>query len=440
MRKEASETQSLYFVAQQADSGAAFILSSESYPERSIEMTLQELSTFRWFMQYAFYHATLSGSGLMAVPHDIWMSIFYFLHADIARLLQRVFPMPDRIPSEHEELERMAKSLRLTQPTITRSDLCFFDYKLGHLSNAALNADLEMVQRIVTKTSADRLHILLSTETTAIITHLGIERTGTPLQMAIYDHDEDMVGYFKKIIDPIEFDRQSKKAFAMALSSEEREKLERKKASVFDYHQTMLKTQQKEAAALFAGLEDTFKATPSARFSCDASNVVYTSSAELQKAIDTFFNQLKDYIKRNSVHNPYILQRVYGIYERLHSDFNRDSFFSRKMIGGVQSFLSTHWLQHYAQGVADLSEDRHLPASHHFSPHDAVVQRVDIRCLVTSRLGVDFSLSILSGESSQRLAFSGGYDVISELISNKNKNLSALIAQQAHTTCQCVII
>ncbi|MDP1574638.1 MAG: hypothetical protein Q8L78_06885 [Coxiellaceae bacterium] len=60
----------------------------------------------------------------------------------------------------------------------------------------------------------------LSSSGTADIRHLArlnIKRTGTPLQMALYSQDEDIIAYFKTVMDPTEFERQSKEVFSKAL-------------------------------------------------------------------------------------------------------------------------------------------------------------------------------------------------------------------------------
>ena len=126
-----------------------------------------------------------------------------------------------------------------------------FDYHADNLScvlNASLHADLKTVQRIVEKMDPDKLDRLLSAEhgTGKAITCLGrirVERTGTPLQMAIYDHDEEMVAFFEKNMYPAEFQRQWE-------------------AVVGKNYKAFLDKQEADAKRLCAGLQDAFQSAP----------------------------------------------------------------------------------------------------------------------------------------------------------------------------------
>jgi hypothetical protein len=190
------------------------------------------------------------------------------------------------------------------------------------LLDTALSADLPIVKTILENATAELCQKLLSVEhgTGKATTHLGritVERTGTPLQMAIYDHDEEMVAFLKEKMDSAEFQRQCE-------------------AVVGADYDAFLRKQEAEATTLCAGLEDAFNVARLNEFTLDKNYAASTTSPQLPRTIDAFINKLMDYVKNNPVHNPTILQRVYEIYSQLPSDFHRDCFFSQKVIGGVQ--------------------------------------------------------------------------------------------------------
>lgn len=259
------------------------------------------------------------------------------------------------LPGEQEELGHLTLSLRLTSSKITEPNLFFFDYKLGHLANASLNADLEIVQRIVAKTSREKLRILLSTETTAIITHLGIERTGTALQMALYSHDEELFAYLAKHMSQEEVQRQCKEVFDQY--------------SVADYD-GLIRRLETDAKNLCLKLEVTVT----------------------QDSMNRFKNNREDYLKNNPVHNPYILQRLYDIYKKLPTNYNQDCLFSEKGFGLEHGLGSKRWLQHLAQGIYYLVE-KNEPPGRSFICRDSSPP-LDIRTLIPSRLGVDSFMNI----------------------------------------------
>lgn len=379
----------IHLTPQHGNSSAALILSSTAYPNKSIEITREALSTLRWFMQYAFYNAT-RGQGLsfrtrpdklVPVPQDILMNIFYFSFGDIARFFTRQCTVPVQclIPGEQEELEGLALSLRLASPKITQPNLFFFDYKLGHLSNASLNADFETVKRIVEKTNPDNLRILLSTETTAIITHLGIERTGTPLQMALYSHDEAMFKILSCKMDPAEVQRQCKVIFD--------------RYKVADYN-GLIKELEADANRLCGELGAVFSLA-SATDITNALNRVPGTTSALQDALHRFNINLDRCVRANPVHNPYILQRLFEIYDQLPYDWNTECLISQQAIGLAQKLSSMQWLQHYAQGIYYLGKESGAEAPGREFSRRGSSPAVDIRSSsVLSRLGVDSCIDI----------------------------------------------
>lgn len=427
-----------HLIAQHGDSGAALILSSGAYPNRSIEITREALGTFRWFMQYALYIAKGGGSELafrtqpdklVKMPHDALMNIFYFLYADIAQLLTRQCVVPVRplssLPGEQEELGHLALSLRLTSSKITQPNLFFFDYKLGHLSNASLNADLEIVQRIIVKTKPEKLRMLLSTKTTVIITHLGIERTGTPLQMALYSHDEIAFKMLADQMNPKIVTRQCQEVF--------------NNYGVRDYG-ALIKKQIDEADKLGDELEAAFARTSATDITNALDRVAGTTSALLQDALNRFNINLDRYVRANFVHNPYILQRLFEIYDRLHYDCNAEHLLSQQAIGSAQKLSSARWLQHYAQGVYYLGHvDRPEAAAATFFLRDASPV-ADIRTVGgLSRLGVDSCIDIFgrwAWAARRRGDRRGGglHNIYQNLCQAKTENFQKLCSERK---CSC---
>jgi hypothetical protein len=347
-------------------------------------------------MQYAFYNAT-RGEGLsfrrqpdklVAVPHDILMNIFYFLHADMAQFLTRQCTVPAQyfIQSEHNELKGLALSLRLTSPKITHPNLFFFDYKLGHLSNASLNADFETVQRIIKKNEPENLRILLSTETTAIITHLGIERTGTPLQMALYSDDEAMFKLLADQMDPAEVRHQCKVIFD--------------RYEVADYY-GLIKKLEADANGLCSELDAVFSRASATDIRNALGRVPGTTSA-LQDALNRFNINLDRYVRDNSVHNPYILQRLFEIYDRPPYNWNTACLISQQAIGPAQKLSSTQWLQHYAQGIYYLGEESGAETPRREFSCRGSTPALDVRSTaVLSRVGVDSCIDIFGWARSE---------------------------------------
>jgi hypothetical protein len=406
----------------------SMIVSSESYPDNSIEISPKDLCTLQmlWLLMKScdqgrnplFRGKRPLSEIAPTIPYSIFALILNFTMPNFIalntnlnfasfltrQLAQSVSVSQNISSSQLIQIPWVLSVKPVYDETVSLFNITassFFDFNASNLTsllNASLSADLDVIKRIAEKTRPDIFLHLLSIEG-KVTTRLGritVERTGTPLQMAIYDHDEEIAAFFKEKMDPEEFEKQSKSAFAKALTREKCAELGHRNASALEYHQAMLEQQNKDAEILCAGLENAFKSAPINEFTVDNHYVASTRSTQCLRTIDTFINKLMDYVKNNPVHNPYILQRVYEIYSRFPSGFHRDCFFSQKVIGGVQSFLSARWLQHYAQGIDYLAENNEVPPRRSFICHDSS-PHIDIRHLVDSCIGTDSFLSIFGG-------------------------------------------
>ena len=383
---------------------ASLIVSSDDYPDSSVAILPEDLRTFRviwhWLQMCGSGNLLFRGKrptseSAQKIPYSVLIVLLNFINPVVASFLMRQLAKGVSI-SQNIPLTQIAQIPQLSsvQPVYNETislfnvtAFSFFDYHADNLScllNASLNADLKTVKRIFEKTHPDTLRRLLSTKdgkATTVLGRITVERTGTPLQMAIYDHDEEMVAFFKEKMkmDPAEFQRQCEKVIGT------------------DYD-AFLQNQEVEATEICANLEKAFESAPPAAFTVNGNYVASTTSKELPGTINDFINGLADYCQKNHVHNPYILQRVNEIYCRLPPYFSRDCFFSQKVIGGVQSFLSARWLQHYAQGIDYLAESNEVPCRSFIcrdsSPH------IDIRHLVGSCIGSDAFLSVRGAQVS----------------------------------------
>lgn len=244
-------------------------------------------------------------------------------------------------------------------------------YEIVCLLDAALNADLAVVERILRNSKNPQA--MLCVKENATITHLNIERTGTPLQMALYGHDEEMVAAIKRHMDPAEFQRQWEAVFGP------------------DYN-AFLERQEAEAKQLCSELESAFKAASATDVTNALKRVANTTSA-LQDALNRFKDNLERYVRENKVHNPYILQRLFEIYDTpTFDDWNKDCLISQQAIGVTQKISSPRWLQHLSQGIYDLAQNNE-PARRSFALRDSQPQ-LDIRSL--DRLGVDSCIHIFA--------------------------------------------
>jgi hypothetical protein len=375
----------------------------------SVTMTHDEYRTFCLYMLHLFQVMTNgSSSGLrFGKPvriNDTLKEVLYFLYADIAQLVAPGL-------SAHEQLEKTALALYSNNVTIPRSfyqtrridsetwvttGRFFFDMSVAQrvsalssplLLDLTLNAveDLDEIKGIVNRTPPEELPILLSAPgpaTIAHLRHLNIQRNGTPLQMALYGGDEDIVAYLKTIMDPAEFERQSIKVFKKALSREKCEELDSRRASAFEYQNEMLIVQKAEAEKL---CNDAFQ------FRIVDGKDQFTINDD---TVAEFRQKLENYVRNNPIHNPFILRRLYEIYEKSPGIYAEDCLFSKIAIGGAHAFSSARWLQHYAQGIYYLGGGNGTPDDmrRSFKCSDSN-PKVDVRSLIP-RLGVDSFMSI----------------------------------------------
>ena len=411
-----------------------------------VEMTLTDYETFRWFMLH-LYRINNGMSGLncqkiFPVLYDrgVFTMMLQFLYADIAKLVA------PKLQNSYMQMDRTA--LALYRPSNVFHELGSRTDSFGNLWNtpsdyslymsirhkrcfllqpvlkAAFNANLDglekpdpsaptgksktqdgLKQHLESISPAARKQVL-SEKGTIDVEHLkerypGITRTGTPLQMAIYSDDEEMVAYLKTQMDEDEFHHQCREVFEDAINNTNDEiklalkdkiaSLKNGNATTEDYLNVMREVQQEEAKVLCADLQKMFTDVNVNDFSTDARYVAATTSTALPNMVDDFIkNKILHYVKTHPIYNPYLLQTVYDIYANLPSSFDRDCYFSQKINGGIQQFLSPRWLQHFTQDIEDLAEKK-------IAPHRSFICRDggDIRNLVSSCVGVDSFLSIL---------------------------------------------
>jgi len=333
---------------------------------------------------------TSHGGGIFKITSYLVFTriLDFLLHRNAFQSVPLVIA-PEHFPIIDDQLNDLQMRLQnAAKSTTANFELNFFskNYQAGFefacLLDAALNADLKMVERILAQVSPEQRRAMLSTVGKATITHLDIERTGTPLQMAIYDHDEEMVAFFKEHMDPAEFQHQ----WEAVLGSD---------------YQAFLAKQEIEAETLCNELKGAFEKARPNEITCDTNYAAKTTSTALQDTLGRFRNKLEQYIKDNPIHNPYILQQVYNIYVQLPDNFESDCLFSQQVIGFVQSKMSARWLQHYAQGIYYLAENNEAQRRS-FNWRDSRPV-VDIRNLVSSGdVGRDSFLSIFGAVWSPR--------------------------------------
>jgi len=488
----------------------------------SVEMTLAEYATFRWFMLH-LYRINTGMSGL-----NCWEIIplydggalrvmLHFLYADIAKLVA-----PKLQSHPYMQLDRTA--LALYRPTnffqilASRTEswgnvlsipynYCFhmsirhkIRFLIQPVLTAAFNADLDGLKKHLESISSNARKSLLSEKGTITIEHLkerypGITRTGTLLQMAIFDDDEEMVGYLKtKMIDD-EFHHQCREVFENAINSTTDEikitlkdhiaSLQKNNVTTEDYFRVMREVQKREAETLCAVLRKRFIDVDERDFPHGTS----TPSLPLRDQVNDFIKQkVLNYVKTHPINNPYLLQTVYDIYANLPAinDYyrqyryflqkiignsircnydrqfryflqkfigdKRDHYFLQKIIGSIQSFLSPRWLNHFTQNIEDLGNNKIVPLRS-FICRDGS----DIRTLVSSCIGDNLFLSMLGQPACEAAMLASWRDWltlsvsdytnpkpmprknsglselthITKLISRKNSGLSELIAQPA---------
>gem|GEM_PF-5793031 len=353
------------------------------------------------------------------------------------------FNIEEALHLQGDRLRRIALAVShaVNLETRTARNTTFFRENIDipeDVLDAALNGDAHVVWLMLTQNPN-----YVSYRGTATITHLDIERTGTLLQMALYSHDEKLVAFIQKYMDPAEFQRQWEEVFGP------------------DYND-FLARQQTEATRLCGELEDAFKAA-SATDVTNALNRVANTSSALQDALNRFKDNLERYVGESRVHNPYILQRLFEIYDTPTFDnWNKDCLLSQQAIGVAQKLSSARWLQHLSQGIFYLGQNELSRRS--FGLRDSR-RFVDIRSL--DRLGVDSCIHLFAERASaggpqwldasrawnwryQNLCRAKTADfqkimprvqsTTSHIMSNKYDKLSELITPEAKSTDCCCLI
>ena len=353
------------------DKTNSLMVSSMPYDGRSITLSREEFQVFLLFHGYLRNTTGIVFNG-KPIPNVVLQHVFHFLFNDM--LQSTSLPESLRKLDLKDALLLSRPFFLMRDPNTTSADHIhsyFYKYKLQCLLNAALNADLETVNRILEKTKPEQRHILLSAVGCATITHLNIERTGTPLQMALYGHDEEMAAAIKSHMDPAEFQRQWKEVFGP------------------DYN-AFLARQQQDANDLCGELGAAFNAMLWAEV--DARDGGANALSRLENTLNSFKDNVERYVRENRVHNPYILQRLFEIYNHpfCGDDLGWHSLLSQQAIGVAQKLSSPRWLQHLSQGIYYL-EDNNVPARRSFfvylsDSHPALDTR-SLDCL-----GVDFCI------------------------------------------------
>ncbi len=319
--------------------------------------------------------------------YDVWTeALSWLLDGNAFRLF---LPMmaPERFPtSDQEQLEQLVIPLRKVESRVCIPSHLFAQnyqrrFEIACLLDATLNADPVAVERLFEGKDDSAIKAMLSTSGTAVIAHLGIERTGTPLQMALYSHDEAMFKLLADQMDPAEVQRQCKVIFD--------------RYEVADYN-GLIKKLEADANRLCDELEAVFSRA-SATDITNALNRVPGTTSALQDALNRFNINLDRYVRDNSVHNPYILQRLFEIYDRLPYDWNTECLISQQAIGPAQKLSSTQWLQHYAQGIYYLGKESGAETPRREFSCRGSTPALDVRSTaVLSRLGVDSCIDIFA--------------------------------------------
>lgn len=339
-RAVAAPSKDLHLIVQHGSSSRPVLTVSNTPAPSSIPITRNDYHAFRLYMLHIFRVITEgSSSGLrFGTPirvYDTLKEVLYFLYADIARLIAPTH-------TEHEQLEQTALALYANNVTIPPTHYAiqrpitekpgaftksfdprawntpgrsFFDMSVvqrvttssSQLFDLTLNAvgDLDEIKCIVNCTRPEDLPILLNTQSTATINHLrhlNIQRSGTPLQMALYGGDEDIVNYLKIVMDPAEFERQSKEVFRNALPLEKQTELDARNASALERYNVMLVVQKAEAEKL---CNEVFQ------FRVVDGKDQFTINDE---TVADFQKKLTDYVRNNPMHIMKILDRSHSGY------------------------------------------------------------------------------------------------------------------------------
>lgn len=382
--------------------------------------------------------------------YDVWTeALSWLLDGNAFRLF---LPMmaPERFPtSNQEQLEQLVIPLRRVESRVCIPSHLFAQnyqrrFEIACLLDATLNADQAAVERLFEGKDDIAIKAMLSTSGIAVIAHLGIERTGTPLQMALYSHDEAMFKLLADQMDPAEVQRQCKVIFD--------------RYEIADYNGLTRKLEA-DANRLCSELEAAFSRA-SATDITNALNRVPGTTSALQDALNRFNINLDRYVRTNPVHNPYILQRLFEIYDRLPYDWNTECLISQQAIAPAQKLSSAQWLQHYAQGIYYLGKESGAEAPRREFSCRGSTHALDIRSSsVLSRLGVDSCIDIfalaIAAQALPRWWFEPSAGTrpcrlrpgraeraaLSKLLSSKNSELGNLCSQRGlqHAERRCVV-
>lgn len=322
---------------------------------------------------------TSHGGGIFKISYAAWTRVLDFLIYDNTIQCIPMVIAPEHFGNSIGRATDLAYRLAVTTTSCTTATVAptFFskkykaEFEFATLLDGALNADLKIVEKIILEASPENRQTFLFTPGKAVITHSGIERTGTPLQMALYSHDEKMVEVMKRHMDPAEFQRQCEAVFRS------------------DYDAFLAK-QLRDATQLCSELENAFAQASATDITNGLNHVPNTTSA-LQSKLNRFKDNLERYVRENPVHNPYILQRLFEIYDNLPYDWDKECLLSQQTIGLVEKLSSAIWLSHISDGVYNLGKNASpVVPSRGFLTQNAT--RVDVRSL--DRLGVDRCIDI----------------------------------------------
>jgi len=372
----------IYLTLQIGPSGTALVVSStpSPFPNRTITRTREAFKTFRLFMLHVLglnNGTPHLGIGRISPIRDTTLEILYFLYADIAQLIA-----PQLSPQE--QLECTAVALCAGAPVRDFS----VDLKASSLVNAALNANLdEVCDIIINKTHPEKRDALLREYRTATVN--GIERFGTALQMALFSGDEAMAKALQPHMDSAEFQRQWIEVFGTNYNA-------------------FLERQKNQAVALCAELQIAFN----------------------PESANKFRESLTCYVRANPVHNPFILQTLFEIYDRLLFDSKFFKQFPQLTIWPAEKLSSAAMLQHLAQGIYQIVE-QNAPLDRSFLLQGGA-PRVDIRSLVDSSVNcfVDIRGRVVGvgGYSREGVGRSSVGYMLSKLLSSKTSSLGETYA------------
>ncbi len=329
-------SRAVYQVTQQNPDGAfTLFMSSQSFPGKKFR-NMGDTSGALWILATLMIRETINNPQRRMLPNgtlnldnraptinravrDVWMEV----------ILPFVFGVDcNNTQTSISKLNHLGWfALFEFNPT------CFVDTVLNNLIIAVTNADKKMVECII---QANPIYLTYKNSE-------GI----TAFQAALYANDNDMCAmmkiYFEKLHGGLEEMRQQFNELFP------------------DGYEAHLKKQNKEAEILLGNTginENIFKDVSPTDVTNALNNIPNTTSI-LHKKLAEFKNIfVEKYIKKNKAHNPFILEKTYGIYEKNYGPWSVDQLhlFSQQVIGFIQRYSSKIWQQHYAQGIYNLVE------------------------------------------------------------------------------------